>query len=98
MDVPAKWKTKNYPRCYPARTISEKINYLPEDDMKYIRLGFAILAYYPREESCVKAREVEALEEIRETMMVLRDKNISAPNSSLPEMSAIVRRFIMHIN
>jgi hypothetical protein len=72
--VPPKWIKKNYPkgRTYTAAqkagTASTTINTLDEDDKKYLRVYFEVLARYEREEARHAEDQIKVLEDIRDRL------------------------------
>jgi hypothetical protein len=70
IDIPPKWRDK--PKPYPPRDEigsppvedHTKINHLPEDDKKYLRVYYEVLERYPRERFRYEERQIEVLEEI----------------------------------
>ena len=67
IEVPPKWKRKNYPkRGEEAKDRDSKyINSLDEDDKKYLRVYFEVLARYEREEARHAEDQIRVLEDIR---------------------------------
>jgi hypothetical protein len=72
--VPMKWIKKNFPkgRTYTdaerAGTATTTINSLDEDDKKYLRVYFEVLARYEREEARHAEDQIKVLEEIRDRL------------------------------
>ena len=67
VNVPAKWLRKNYPRDCHQRA-EDRIEKLPEEDKKYLRLQFEVLRRYPRERLRYEERHIEVLERIRDAL------------------------------
>jgi hypothetical protein len=67
VNVPAKWLRKNYPRDCHQRA-EDRIEKLPEEDKKYLRLQFEVLRRYPRERLRYEERHIEVLEGIRDAL------------------------------
>ena len=67
VNVPAKWLRKNYPRDCRQRA-EARIEKLPEEDKKYLRLQFEVLRRYPRERLRYEERHIEVLEGIRDAL------------------------------
>jgi hypothetical protein len=65
--IPEKWLEKKYPRD-ATRETAPKINKLDEDDKKYLRVYYEVLARYPRERFRYEERQIEVLEQIRDKM------------------------------
>jgi len=73
-EVPMKWINKNFPkrRTYTpaekAGTAKATINNLDEDDKKYLRVYFEVLARYEREEARHAEDQIKVLEDIRDKL------------------------------
>ncbi len=66
-EVPRQWRQRNYPR--DSRDEQRPvIRHLHEEDKKYLRVYFEVLARYDREEFHHEERQVEVLEEIRDVL------------------------------
>jgi len=71
IEIPKKWRDKKYPRNVELTSppeASPKINELPEDDKKYLRVYYEVLQRYRREEFRYQERQIEVLEQIRDRM------------------------------
>lgn len=70
-EIPRKWQDKKYPRDVGFTSppdSSPKINSLPEDDKKYLRVYYEVLERYTRERFKYEERQIEVLEQIRDKM------------------------------
>jgi len=74
-DVPDKWKSKNY----PPESRGGKVSKLPEDDKKYLRVYYEVLARYAREKFRYEERQIEILEDIANQMKAQRPSGGGAP-------------------
>jgi hypothetical protein len=71
IEIPKKWRDKKYPRNVELTSppeASPKINELPEDDKKYLRIYYEVLQRYRREEFRYQERQIEVLEQIRDRL------------------------------
>jgi hypothetical protein len=71
IEIPKKWRDKKYPRNVELTSppeASPKINELPEDDKKYLRVYYEVLQRYRREEFRYQERQIEVLEQIRDRL------------------------------
>jgi len=71
VEIPKKWRDKRYPRNVESTSPPEgspKINELPEDDKKYLRVYFEVLQRYRRERFKYQERQIEVLEQIRDKL------------------------------
>lgn len=69
IEIPRKWRDKKYPPPEiesPPTGDPTKINSLPEDDKKYLRVYYEVLDRYPRERFRYEERQIEVLEQIRD--------------------------------
>lgn len=68
VDLPSKWEDKKYPRDVKdePQEPKPKINSLPEDDKKYLRVYYEVLDRYARERFKYEERQIEVLEQIRD--------------------------------
>lgn len=73
--VPDKWKS----RKYPSESKDGKIHKLPEDDKKYLRVYYEVLARYAREKFRYEERQIEILEDIANQMKAQRPSGGGAP-------------------
>jgi hypothetical protein len=67
VNAPARWVQKKYPQEYRAGAES-KLQSIPDDDQKYLRVYFEIIDTYPREDFRYDEREIDALEGIRDAI------------------------------
>jgi len=66
--IPHKWKEKKYPKYLPDHKYEgEFIHWLAEEDKKYLRVYYQVLARYKREP---QQDQVEVLQEIRDAILV----------------------------
>jgi len=71
VEIPRKWRDKRYPRNVELTSppeASPKINELPEDDKKYLRVYYEVLQRYRRERFRYQERQIEVLEQIRDKL------------------------------
>jgi hypothetical protein len=71
VEIPRKWRDKRYPRNVELTSPPEdspKINDLPEDDKKYLRVYYEVLQRYRRERFKYQERQIEVLEQIRDRL------------------------------
>jgi hypothetical protein len=69
VEIPRKWRDKKYPPPEiesPPTGDPTKINSLPEEDKKYLRVYYEVLERYPRERFRYQERQIEVLEQIRD--------------------------------
>jgi hypothetical protein len=72
--IPKKWLEKKYPRDVSKDPPSSPpkngptIDRLDEEDKKYLRVYYEVLARYPRERFRYEERQIEVLEQIRDKM------------------------------
>jgi hypothetical protein len=72
--IPEKWLEKKYPRDVSKDTPTSPpkngptIDRLDEEDKKYLRVYYEVLARYPRERFRYEERQIEVLEQIRDKM------------------------------
>jgi quinol monooxygenase YgiN len=67
INIPRKWRDKNYPRDTTNET-APKIDTLAEEDKKYLRVYYEVLERYPRERFKYEERQIEVLEQIRDKL------------------------------
>ncbi len=61
-DRPDKWREKHY----PPGVDGQKIEYIPEEDQKYVRIYFEVLQRWERESAEYDKQQVQVLREIRD--------------------------------
>jgi hypothetical protein len=87
VEIPRKWRDKRYPRNVDLTSPPEdspKINELPEDDKKYLRVYYEVLQRYRREPFKYQERQIEVLEQIRDKLSGPMPSNNAAGWGPIP--------------
>ena len=67
---PEKWRDKHY----PPGVKGEYIDYIPDEDQKYLRIYFEVLQRWEREEAEYDKQQVQVLREIRDSIGAVSGK------------------------
>ena len=72
IEIPRLWREKNYPKLQTGDHPERMIHSLPEEDKKYLRVFYEVLARYPRYKRNHRRRQLSALKSIRDAIRDLR--------------------------